>query len=161
VRRSGIARDLRVFTRNKGSATCVYSLESTKAIESYKSSGRISLSTVVPAVKKNSQELIRLMQSIQAVTVPPDEVVIAMSGVGDDDGNLFCDTLLHKVTTVLTRSPIKLACLGEMLLAGPARNNGFMSSRSELISFMDADDAEFPIRNEVSKNIFACIDATV
>jgi hypothetical protein len=115
------------------------------------------------------------MESIQNQTIPPDEVIVVMSDVGkpqaekeeEDDTTknnnsnnptppIFCQELVHNITQVYTQSPVKLLCIGARILASRARNMGAMSSTSEVLSFMDADDVEFPTRNEVSKNVFAC-----
>lgn len=118
--------------------------------------GNLTLSTVVPALKQNKEILMRLMESIARQTVPPDEVIVAMSDLGTVNENSFCESLLKDITNIVTKAPVKLICIGEKMLTSRARNLGSMSSTSELVSLMDADDIEYPIRNEVSKNVFEC-----
>jgi len=79
-----------------------------------------------------------------------------MSDVGRDEENAFCNSFLKNLTDVFSKSPIKLICIEERMTAGRARNIAAKSSTSELLSMMDSDDTESPIRNEVSKNIFEC-----
>ena len=119
--------------------------------------GRLTLATIIPALKRDGYEImLKLMESIEMETVPPNEVVIALSDVGRDEENAFCNSFLKNLTDVFSKSPIKLICIGERMTAGRARNIAAKSSTSELLSMMDSDDTESPIRNEVSKNIFEC-----
>lgn len=121
--------------------------------------GNLTLSTLVPALKNDGYEVVlKLLESIEKATVPPDEVVIAMSNVGKDENNTFCNGFLKELTQVYTKSPIKLICIGERRTAGIARNVAAKSSRGELLSMADSDDTEYPIRNEVTKNVFECHD---
>lgn len=106
-------------------------------------------------------------------TLPPNEVVIAFSGVFDHLGiayadwipkdfesealnkaQHFCQDTLIYFSNYYTKAPIKLICIGERMSAGRARNLAAKASTMEILSFVDSDDTEYPIRNEVIHNLF-------
>jgi glycosyltransferase involved in cell wall biosynthesis len=59
---------------------------------------------------------------------------------------------------VRTRTGLKLVCIGGRLSAGRARNVAATLARGDVFSFLDADDRELPIRNQLIQNMFTCYE---
>jgi len=136
----------------------------------------LSIATIIPGLARDEDILgffPKVLKSLEEQTVPSDEVVIALSGVFErvsvqfkarlpSDFNkfdtskvsTFCRNSLQEFSKYLTRSPIKLVCIGERLSAGLARNAAVSAASSEILAFIDSDDTAYPIRNEVIRNLF-------
>lgn len=92
-----------------------------------------SFSLVIPAIKADLKYLSRLRASIEAQTLEPDEIIYVISGVDK------CPEISDWI----------VVCFSDRLKAGSARNAGWKRSRSEIVSFFDADDIMYPERTEV------------
>ena len=117
----------------------------------------LSLSTCIPALATTARDqLLPLLNSSLAQTVPADEIIIVVSDLGRlqiHNEALWC----HQLRGLMGPwNHIRLLCVGERLSAGRARNIASNIAGGEILSFVDADDLEMPIRNEVAKKTFAC-----
>ena len=135
----------------------------------------LSVATIIPGLAREPDFSFfpTVLQSMQEQTIPNDEVIIVISGVFhkvsvryahymptefDEDQmkrtNKFCQDALNQFTKILTKSPIKLICIGERLTSGRARNVGIRAASSDILAFIDSDDTAYPFRTEVIKNVF-------
>lgn len=55
-----------------------------------------------------------------------------------------------------TAVPVKIICFGDRMTAGLARNVLARVATRKVLSFIDSDDKEYLVRNEVIKNMFEC-----
>jgi len=128
----------------------------------------LTLTTGIPALYRNVEEqLPNVLRSIASQTVLPEEVVIVISEVVSSDlpdGTALCQSIYTWMQMLLNwqsgnRKALiqpRLLCVGERLTAGRARNAVGKLASSDIVSFIDADDLELPLRNAVTKYHFAC-----
>ena len=84
----------------------------------------------------------------------------------DEIGTHVCqESYLHLRTILLDGSQndddrrhiaLRLVCVGERMTAGRARNVAGRLAAGDIISYMDADDLEYPERNQVVLSLFDC-----
>lgn len=135
-----------------------------------------TLTTCIPAMFRDIEtNLPNLLGSIAAQSAPANEVIIVMSDVptsqyvGSDVasssttvGTQICLKSYQHLLEALEsnnadyNSPLRLVCVGERLTAGRARNVAGQLAGGNIVSFMDADDREYPERNQVVLNAFDC-----
>ena len=128
----------------------------------------ITITTCIPVMTRQidiESNLPTILQSIQKQTLLADEVAIAISDVdrlrkqwkkqGGESG--WCSFITEFLRTYIPDVPrIRVACVGGRLTAGWARNVLARLATSEILSFVDADDEEYSVRNEVTRSMFEC-----
>lgn len=130
----------------------------------------ITITTCIPVMTRQvdvETNLPRVLASIQNQTVKADEVAIVISDVdrlrmkwkqkGAEDG--WCQATLNFVRHFLPVADVpsvRVVCVGGRLTAGWARNVLARAATGTILSFIDADDEEYPVRNEVIQNMFSC-----
>mmetsp|Transcript_22305 Transcript_22305/g.48536 ORF Transcript_22305/g.48536 Transcript_22305/m.48536 type:complete len:416 (+) Transcript_22305:146-1393(+) len=128
----------------------------------------ITITTCIPVMTRQIDIELNLpwvLQSIQKQTVLADEVAIVISDVdrlrsqwkkqGGESG--WCSFIIEFVRAYIPNVPrIRVACVGGRLTAGWARNVLARLATSSVLSFVDADDEEYSVRNEVTRSMFEC-----
>ena len=106
------------------------------------------VSVVVPCSSKHVQHLPEILRELAMQTSPPDEVVVAVSGVA---------------TAPAHRAPARIPFLRILASAAPAnaaqnRNRGTAASTGSVIVYQDADDLPHPQRIELLRHLFDAFD---
>jgi glycosyltransferase involved in cell wall biosynthesis len=140
----------------------------------------VSISTLAPALPGDIQKYMKeMLGSLKAQTVPADEVVIVVSDVQtkanashpEASASDWCAATQRNLVDLLynntssegstsssntssNTSKLKLVCVGERMTAGRARNLAVRFASGDVLSFIDADDQELPIRNQITQNMF-------
>jgi hypothetical protein len=126
----------------------------------------VSISTLTPALPEDFQKYMKdMLRSLKAQTVPADEVVIVVSDVltkanashGEASASDWCAATRRNLVDWYNSSEsskVKLVCVGERMTAGRARNLAARFASGDILSFIDADDQEVTIRNEIIQNMF-------
>ena len=131
-------------------------------------SRNITITTCVPVMTRQidvEANLPTVLESIQKQTSMADEVAVVISDVdklrkqwksqGGESG--WCSFLMELIRAYIPGVPrVRVACIGGRLTAGWARNILARLATSEILSFIDADDEEYSVRNEVTRNMFEC-----
>lgn len=101
-----------------------------------------TIALVIPCIPKHVDQVKKLVSSIKEQTRIPDEIIVALSATSDKDGRDLQEELR------LTGLPVIVSSTPHKSFAGKNRNRGASVSKSDLISFMDADDRMHPQRTE-------------
>jgi len=107
------------------------------------------ISIGVPCIFKHIEYLHVLINSINNQTLLPYEVIISISEINKLD-ELKLKNKLNKLSNV----PLKIITTLDKKYAGENRNICANNCKTELISYIDADDELCPNRTEVLENIY-------
>lgn len=116
--------------------------------------GAQHISVVVPCITRDVPLLTTLIESINAQTVQPHEVIVAISGVGDDEVAAIENSLAP-----LSTAPLSVLASLDAQPPGANRNRGVEAASSPRISFFDADDQMHPSRIEMIQAAFDTYNA--
>ena len=116
--------------------------------------GRQRLCVVVISAAPHAHLLPRVVHSVLASTLPPEQLIIALSGVSDS----VCARANASISRVLATAPImrlRLLCTERMRSSGQNRNRGAAAcdlsnasaDKDAFISFIDSDDELLPDRS--------------
>jgi len=101
------------------------------------------VSVIVPAITEDlSVNLPRLLLSIDKQVVQPEEVIIVLSGVDEDD----CIRAREGDASDARKFLLRIECKASLVNQATARNVGMELAQGEWYSFIDADDEMSPIR---------------
>lgn len=121
-------------------------------------SDSLTISTLVPGLPEDLESnLPALLQSMREQTQPTDEIIIVISNVqtlkdfSHRGGVEWCRQAQQKLG-----EKVRVVCIAERLTAGRARNVAAHLASGTIFSFIDSDDLEFPIRNQIVRNMFGC-----
>jgi glycosyltransferase involved in cell wall biosynthesis len=101
------------------------------------------IGVAIPCYKGHIQYLKRCLDSIEAQTVQPDEVVISCSSSTNDD-----------FPELRYSFPFTIIVIPEKRNAGQNRNTAASKLNTDIISFFDADDVMHPQRLEAIRKCF-------
>lgn len=114
---------------------------------------RPSISLCIPAIPRDLDSgcIFRVVQSARLQTVPPAEIIIALSNSTYEFG-LRARSLLRRSAGHI---PLRVIRASELHFQATSRNNAILASSSDIISFIDADDEMHPNRLEIIRHMFA------
>jgi len=112
----------------------------------------IKTSFCIPSSYNHFDLLIELLESIKGYSEKPDEVVVSISGIPQENHENISKKL-NGFTEIL-EIPVKALTANEKNLSGRNRNICMKNSKNDLIIFNDADDLSHPDRIQVIKKIF-------
>ena len=101
----------------------------------------VTLTLGIPCIKKDIPALENMKISIRKQTIQPDEVILVVSGVKEEE----CPAIENWI----------VICHDKLMYAGPARNDVWAKATSDIVSFIDADDQLYPERIEIIKKYFS------
>ena len=112
-----------------------------------------SISLCIPAIPRDLESgcIFRVVQSAMVQTVPPTEIIIALSNSTYEFG-LHARLILRQSAGHI---PLRLIRAPELYFQATSRNNAILASSSDIISFIDADDEMHPNRLEIIQHMFA------
>tara|TARA_B100000482_G_C12607895_1_gene297832 strand:+ start:1242 stop:1916 length:675 start_codon:yes stop_codon:yes gene_type:complete len=90
---------------------------------------------VIPSTNRHATHIGNLLTSIEKQTLPPKEIIIAMSEADDET----CESWKKQITDMTTLN-IQIDCVARKAYAAENRNRGGELCTSNIISFMDTDD---------------------
>ena len=109
-----------------------------------------SVSVVIPCIPKHVALLYNVLRTIETQTLPPNEVIIALSEASNQKWSELAADLSSRYPSLnIIGTPVEYAAN-----AATNRNRGAKLATSELISFMDADDLMHPHRLQVLVDTF-------
>lgn len=108
----------------------------------------MKITVVIPCGPRHTQFLPRIVKNLIEGTVVPDEIIIAVSEITDEQG-FSLQKSLTEVFANIRILPTQLKC-------GPGvnRNRGAAVVAGDVISFIDADDIIHPQKIEIVKYVF-------
>ena len=114
---------------------------------------RPSISLCIPAIPRDLDSgcIFRVVQSARLQTVPPAEIIIALSNSTYEFG-LRARSLLRRSAGHI---PLRVIRASELHFQATSRNNAIIASSGDIISFIDADDEMHPNRLEIIQHMFA------
>lgn len=102
---------------------------------------KVTVTLGIPCIKKDIDKIQRLKNSIYAQTVQPDEVILVISNIPQDECPVIGDW--------------KVFCHKQLQHAGISRNEVWLKASSEVVTFIDADDELYPERIEMVRDYFS------
>lgn len=110
----------------------------------------LSVSVIIPCHFKHAKYLPELLHAYEEQSVLPDEIVIALSEVGQ-----VSQDILDMIQSDEWEFPVKCILLRNKAFAGENRNTACSVARGDIFLCQDADDFPTPNRVEVVKYIFS------
>lgn len=110
-----------------------------------------NMTLCVPLIPRDSTIFqTRFVEDLNAQTVKPSELVVAASGVSNEDA-LKLEASLRKLVRGI---PVFVTSVEHSALPGENRNRCVKHSHGEVITFFDSDDSMHPRRTEILQYIF-------
>src|SRR5437870_70174 len=106
------------------------------------------VSVVIPCGPTHVKNLAGLVSNLKNGTVPPDEIVIAVSEIDPSVARALSEELqeIFPLTKVLDST--------QRIGPGANRNRAVLETTGDIISFIDADDTNHPQKIEIVKYVF-------